>query len=60
MKPLDPSSDDLPVLRICKHCGHEFHTKTIKVDVLICTKCRRDTSDEDGDEYAQPQFKSEA
>jgi predicted Zn-ribbon and HTH transcriptional regulator len=51
MKPVDTSSDDLPVYRVCRHCGHEFHTKTIKVDVLICPKCGKDTSDEDVPEY---------
>jgi rubredoxin len=35
MNPDDPTFDDLPVYRVCRHCGHEFHTKTIKVDVLI-------------------------
>ena len=37
-------SDSLPVLRVCPHCGHEFHTDGDELgtrEAIPCPRCRK-------------------
>jgi hypothetical protein len=37
-------AESLPVLRVCPHCGHEFHTDGVELgtrEPVPCPKCQK-------------------